>query len=383
MTAQAPTTSPTTAPAGAAKPLTPGATIAGVGCALPAHRYEQDEITAAAKAIWSEDVARGRRVERMFQRVLVGGRNLALPIERYATLTFSEANEAFRTIGLDLAEQALREALAAAGLTPRDVDVIYTTTVTGIATPSLDARLVNRMGLRTDVRRVPMFGLGCVAGAAGIARLDDYLRGHPDEVAVLVSIELCSLTLQLENLTMANLVAMGLFGDGAAAVVAVGKDRAASMELAGRAPAVLATRSTFYPDTEDVMGWRIGDGGFHIVLSASVPQVARDHLGDDVRGFLDTCGHTTDDIDRWICHSGGPKVLEAMQETLGLPRSALEVTWKSLGEIGNLSSASVLFVLRDTLAALDAEPATNRAGTKGLVMAMGPGFCSEVVLLGW
>ena len=174
-----------------------------------------------------------------------------MPLEAYPDLTFGEANQAFARVAVDVGEQALRAALAQAGCAPADLDAIFFTTVTGIATPSIDARLVNRLGLRRDIRRTPMFGLGCVAGAAGVARVADFLAGRPDGVAALVSVELCSLTLQRQDLSIPNLIASGLFGDGAAAAAAVGAERAD----AASGPRVVASRSVFYPDTEGVMGW--------------------------------------------------------------------------------------------------------------------------------
>ena len=221
------------------------------------------------------------------------------------------------------------------------------TSVTGIAAPSLDALLVARLGLRPDVKRIPVFGLGCVAGAAGIARLNDYLVGHPDDVAVLVSVELCSLTVQRDDASMPNIVASGLFGDGAAAVIMVGSRRAARMGLHG--PTVVASRSRMYPDTTRTMGWDIGASGFRIVLSAGVPEVITRYLGDDVSDFLADHDLKTTDIGAWVAHPGGPRVLEAMQSALDLHDGQLDVTWRSLARIGNLSSASVLHVLHDTL----------------------------------
>jgi len=235
------------------------------------------------------------------------------------------------------------------------------------------------MGLPARLKRVPIFGLGCVAGAAGIARAADYVRGFPDEVAVLLSVELCSLTLQREDLSIPNLIASGLFGDGAAAAIVVGEERARRLggEIAA-APEVVATRSIFYPDSERVMGWDISERGFQIVLSADVPRVVDEHLRADVDLFLADQGLTRRDIASWVAHPGGPKVLEAMERAIEAPKGALELTWRSLAQVGNLSSTSVLLVLRDTLA--ERRPP---AGSLGLLLALGPGFCSELVLLRW
>jgi alkylresorcinol/alkylpyrone synthase len=279
-----------------------------------------------------------------------------------------------------LAQEAITGALEAAGLAPSAVDLVMSTSVTGIAAPSIEARIALGMGFRPDIKRVPIFGLGCVAGASGIARLHDYLRGDPDGVAVLVSVELCSLTVQRDDVSMPNIVASGLFGDGAAAVVMVGARRAEAMGIQG--PTVVASRGRLYPDTERTMGWDIGEGGFRIVLSAGVPDVIATYIADDVSDFLADHDLKSTDIARWVCHPGGPKVLEAMQNALDLHDGQLDVTWRSLATIGNLSSASVLHVLADTVAGRNGTERPE-SGTPGLVLAMGPGFCAELVLLRW
>jgi alkylresorcinol/alkylpyrone synthase len=347
--------------------------IAAVGSALPPNYYDQETLLAALRQRWSDHYFNLERLERLHRNVLVGGRHLALPLEEYDNLTtWGKANDAWIRVAQEVGEAAVLDALKRAGLSPSEVDALIFVTVTGVATPSIDARLMNRLGLPPRVKRMPIFGLGCVAGAAGIARAADYVRGYPDHVAVLLSVELCSLTLQPEDLSIPNLIASGLFGDGAAAVVVTGENRPA------QGPRVVATRSVFYPDSERVMGWDISETGFKIVLSSDVPVVAREKLRPDVDAFLAEHGLTREDISSWVCHPGGPKVLEAMQESLELPPGALDVTWRSLREVGNLSSTSVLLVLAETL-----ENHRPAPGSYGMLVAMGPGFCSELVLLQW
>ncbi|GAB3594795.1 type III polyketide synthase [Angustibacter peucedani] len=353
--------------------------IAAVQPVLADHRYRQDDITEVFAQACLGDRQGHEVVRRLHASAQVRSRNLALPLERYRDLGgFGAANDVFVEVGSRLAVRAVTGALEAAGLRPEDVDLVVSTTVTGLAAPSLEARVAAEIGLREDVRRVPVFGLGCVAGAVGIARVHDYLLGHPDHVAVLLSVELCSLTLQRDDVSTANLVASGLFGDGAAAVVLVGADREPPSSTTWSGPEVVDSRSHLYPGTERTMGWDVGGGGLKVVLSADVPQLVRQHLGDDVRTLLAAHDLAVEDVAGWVSHPGGPKVIEAIQEVLGLGPEALELTWASLAEVGNLSSSSVLHVLHDTMTKRSFEP-----GSPGVLMAMGPGFCSETVLLRW
>ncbi len=351
--------------------------VAAVGSALPPHFYDQATLLAALEKRWQDRLFNLDRLKRLHENVLVGGRYLALPIDEYDRLeTWGQANSAWIRVAQEVGDRAIRRALDRAGLAATDVSAFFFTTVTGVATPSIDARLINRLRMSPRIKRLPIFGLGCLAGAAGIARAADYVRAYPDQVALLLSVELCSLTLQSEDLSIPNLIASGLFGDGAAAVLVAGSERTDFPATAG--PEIVATRSIFYPDSERVMGWDISETGFKIVLSADVPKVVEEHMKEDVDAFLGDHGLSRADIASWVCHPGGPKVLGAMQQTLELPDGALDVTWRSLREVGNLSSTSVLLVLEETMA--NHRPAP---GSWGLLTAMGPGFCSELVLLRW
>jgi alkylresorcinol/alkylpyrone synthase len=340
--------------------------VAAVAVKFPQNLYSQQEVIGELT-----DFA-GPEFRRFALSSGVASRHTALPLSQYKKLNgFTDANENFVEVALDLAEEALLTALDEAKLTPSEVDVVFSTTVTGLAVPSLEARLASRVGLRQDVKRVPLFGLGCVAGAAGLARVHDYLRAFPDHVAVLLAVELCSLTIQREDNSIANLVASSLFGDGAAVVVATGADRAPV------GPTLLTTRSLTYPDTEDVLGWKIGSNGFQIVLSVEISNIVEKYLADDVRNFLADHGLTTADISTWLLHAAGPKVIDTFEDALELPADAFDRTRKSLRDNGNLSSVSVLDILHATMA--DPPP----PGSIGLMIAMGPGFSAELVLLGW
>src|SRR6185312_196138 len=347
--------------------------IASVASAFPRDYYPQEVLVEALKNDWRHRLPNPDILDRLEDSMKVDGRYLVRPIDFYESLeTWGQANDAWIDAALELGEEALCRALQEAGLSPKKLSAIFVTSVTGIASPSIDARLVNKMGLSPNIKRIPIFGLGCVAGAAGIARAADYVRAYPDQVAILLSVEICSLTWQREDLSVANLISTGLFGDGAAAVVIAGANR----DFPG--PEIVDTRSVFYPGTEAVMGWDVSERGFQIVLSPEVPTMVELHLREDIDTLLAEHALTRKDISSWIIHTGGPKVLEAVQTALDLPSKALEASWECLRRVGNLSSASVLCVLEDFLTNRRGEP-----GTYSILAAMGPGFCSEVVLLKW
>ncbi|MGV8876613.1 MAG: type III polyketide synthase [Rhodoglobus sp.] len=348
--------------------------VAAVAPVVPEHSYSQAEITAELAPLLAVNPSHHAVIARMHGASGIERRHTALPLERYRHLgDFRDSNNEFIRVATDLLERALNTALADAGLTATDVDFVMFTSVTGVSAPSIDALLMPLVGLRPDVKRIPSFGLGCVAGAAGLARVHDYLVGHPDEVGVLLSVELCSLTLQRGDQTMGNFVATGLFGDGAAAVVMVGENRSEP------GPRIVDTRSTFIADSHDVIGWNVGGSGFEIVLTAGVAEVIATSFPTEVSEFLNRNSLGVGDIDTWLAHPGGPRVLEAFESALGLERSDLQGSWDCLARVGNLSSAAVLHVLAD---AMTANPAPA-PGSHALAFALGPGVCAEFVLLEW
>jgi alkylresorcinol/alkylpyrone synthase len=347
--------------------------IASVASAFPKHYYRQEVIVEGLKREWRKRLPNADILDRLDESMKVEGRYTVEPIEYYENMeTWGQANNTWIEHALDLGEKSLCRAVQKAGLEPQDLSAIFVTSVTGIAAPSIDARLVNRMGLSPNIKRIPIFGLGCVAGAAGISRAADYVRGYPDEAAALLSVELCSLTLQREDVSMAHLISALLFGDGAAATVVVGS------EVDCDGPEIVATKSIFYPNTERVMGWDISEKGFRIVLSPEVPDTVIKHLGGDVDAFLGEQGLKRSDIKSWVMHTGGPKVLEATAIALGLTEKDLAASWNCLKKVGNISSTSVLLVLEDVYTHRRPAP-----GALSILAAMGPGFCSELVLLRW
>jgi len=347
--------------------------IASAASAFPKHYYSQKFLMEKIQEYWGDQLKNPQMLARLHRNVSVEGRHLVMPPEEYYEVTtWGQANDIWIRCAQELGEQALCRALQSAGIEKSELSALFFTSVTGISSPSIDALLINRMGLPTNIRRVPIFGLGCVAGAAGISRAADYVRAYPSQAAALVSVELCSLTIQRDDLSVANLISSGLFADGSAAVIVTGSDRESS------GPEILATGSVFYPDTEQMMGWKVTEKGFRITLSPEVPVLIREHLGGDVDAFLAQHGHKRSDIGSWVLHTGGPKVLEATAAALDLHDGQLDASWDCLKKVGNLSSASVLCVLEDVIKNRRPEP-----GTLGILAAMGPGFCSELVLLRW
>ena len=346
---------------------------------FPEHYYPQERLLTAAQKEWgSMRASIIKPLEQFYTNVKVKGRYLAWPLERYKEPnTFEERNNAYIDTAVELGEQTICALLDQAQMSPQDIDQLTVVSTTGIAVPSLDARLMNRIPFSRRMKRLPLFGLGCMGGAAGIARTADYLQGHPEEAVILFAVELCSLTIQRDDLSMANLVASGLFGDGAAAVLMTGDNH----PLAQRAqplPRVIDSQSQFFPETEHIMGWDVTNSGFKVLLSADIAGLAQSEVRPSMEAFLGRHDLTIGDIHHWLVHPGGPRVIQALEEGLGLPDEALALSWETLAEAGNISSASVLLILDKTMKRSQPKP-----GEYGMLMAMGPAFSAEMVLLQW
>ncbi|MBI5543203.1 MAG: type III polyketide synthase [Deltaproteobacteria bacterium] len=355
-------------------PPPPAPSILGAASALPGPGASQQELLKELELLWSGRPIDWGRLERIHRATRVERRHFALPLsKRKALISFSARNRFWQEEAAALAERALVDALARANLAPQDLDHLFLVTSTGVALPGLDARLANRLRLKDVLVRWPLAGFGCLGGGAGLVRATEVLHSFPEQTAALLAVELFSCTLQLEDLSDANLIATGLFGDGAGAVVLGGGERPRT-----GGPRVVATRSVLFPDTEWVMGWDVRDTGFGVVLSEKVPALVRSLARGPVDSFLASVGMRRGDVRHWIVHPGGPKVLQALQSALELPEGALRHSWLSLAQVGNLSAASVLHVL---CGALDEGEA--HAGEVGLVLAFGPGFGAELALLRW
>lgn len=337
--------------------------------AFPKHRYSQKEITKSI--ILSADSAHEKVFQKIHQNAGVGFRNLCLNLEEYAHLgNFGERMALWQQHSLSLASEALENLFSRKENFVSDIGHIFFTTITGISTPSIDSLLVNNFALAKDIKRTPVFGLGCLGGAALLSRACDYLLAFPKKLALVIATELCSLTWQKNDLSMANIVATGLFGDGCHALLLAGDEHPLAPLSQCK---ILASNQYFFANTKNIMGWDILDSGFKIVLSPGVPELAEAELPKIIYSFLAGYNLNRSHIKHWIAHPGGPKVIAALKNGLKLNLDHFVHTKNSLYENGNMSSVSVLDVLQRTL--------EKKPQGLGLLMAMGPGFSAEMVLL--
>jgi len=347
-----------------------------VATAVPSHVARQGDARGLVAQLFSQSLGGDDRLLAVFENAQIEQRHVCAPLEWYAEdHSFADKNRRYVENAVQLASEATLRALERAHLTPRDVDHVVFVSSTGLATPSIDALLANALEFRSDVRRTPIWGLGCAGGAAGLSRTRDLALADPHARVLLVALELCSLTFQRNDLSKRNLVASSLFGDGAAAAVVVGAEVAGG-SANGRVPLeLLASRSVLWKDTLDVMGWTVDGDGLHVVFSRDLPSIVRDRVRPSLVEFLASCGATLDTLEHVVAHPGGAKVLRAYEETLELAPESLAHARDVLRMHGNMSSPSCLFVLDRFLQA-----GTIRPGEHALVAALGPGFSAEYVL---
>jgi alkylresorcinol/alkylpyrone synthase len=347
------------------------ATIAGTATAVPPHLLTRDIVKQRMKDVFLLDGKRLEAIHTVIDNSQIDQRYSVFPVEHIIEpRPLAQINTEYREKAVELGLRAAADALGQAGMVPSDVDLLITVSCTGVMIPSLDAYLAQEMGFRSDVRRLPITELGCAAGAAGLARAWEYLRAFPNRTALLVAVELPTLTFQRKDFSQANLISAILFGDGAAGVVITGR------EVPG--PRILASESYLFPNSLDAMGFDLRDSGFHIVLSKDVPQLIREKIKGLVDGFLAGHGLRRENISAFILHPGGQKLLSFMEAELDLSRTDTEFSWEVLRRFGNLSSASVLFILQEWLS-----KRKMASGSYGLLIAFGPGFTAEMLLLQW
>ena len=340
--------------------------ILSVATALPPHCIGQEEVREFAHALFSEAFKDIERLAPIFDNVKVENRYFCVPREWFEwDHAFPERNALYVEHALDLSEKAARRALDKAGAAPEDVGAIFFVSTTGLSTPSLDSKLIFRLGLSEHTRRAPIWGLGCAAGVAGLAHAADYARLYPEKLTLFVGVELCSLTFQRGDLSKSNLVATSLFADGAAAVLLGRGDDATGLELLG-------AHSTTWPETEDIMGWDVVETGFKVKISRSIPNLVRQRMSENLAAACDSAGLIPDQVKHFVTHPGGARVLDALEEVLGFEPGGLEFPREILRDCGNMSSVTVMFVLERFLRSHGFAP-----GDYGLMSALGPGFSAE------
>jgi alkylresorcinol/alkylpyrone synthase len=352
--------------------------LEAVATALPPHRYTQAEVQhAATRMLVPGLAAEDHRLLAVFESSGIEHRHFCMPLDWYEEARgFAETNRRYVACGLELAAAATRKVLERAGLTPADVDHIVLVSTTGLATPSLDARLVNVLPFSPHVRRTPVWGLGCAGGAAGLARAADLARGEPGARVLLVALELCSLTFQHGDLDRRNVVAASLFADGAAAALIAGPAARPAPGAPSPAIQIAASHSMLWRDTLDVMGWDVDGDGLHVIFSRDIPSIVRERFQPNLVSFLGGRGLAPAELDHLLAHPGGPRVLAAYAEAMGWPADRFARSREVLRDCGNMSSPTCLFVMERALAAGDLAP-----GQRAAVAALGPGFASELVLL--
>lgn len=351
------------------------ARLVSIGTAVPPYKIQQLEVQEFAKQLFSRSFKDIHRFLPIFDHTGIEKRSFSKPRSWFETEhTFADKNDAYIEMACELGEKAIQRCVEQCGMNVTEIDHLIFVSTTGMATPSIDAHLVHRMGMNRHIKRTPIWGLGCAGGVVGLARAYEAAQASPRHKVMLVAVECCGLTFRRNDLSKSNLVATSLFADGAAAALVVGNETTWYHSDAG--PIAVGAMSTLFPDSLDVMGWEILNDGLKVVFSKEIPILVKEKIQPLVMEFVQKNHLTLRDIDLYITHPGGRKVLEAYQEALGLSKENLHYSYQILKQYGNMSAVTVLFVL--------AEELKQRHKQKyGLVSTLGPGFSAEFLLLKW
>jgi alkylresorcinol/alkylpyrone synthase len=348
-----------------------GCAIAATATALPPYVITRDDVKFYMGRVFEIPERRLEAMMEIVDNAQVHKRHAIFPIDyTVEPRALYKTNQEYMQHAIKLGQEAAEKCLERAGIGPEDVDLIITVSCTGFMIPSLDAHLINLMGFRSNIRRMPFTELGCAAGAMALGRAADFLKAEPGGNVLIIAVELPSLTFQRKDISQANLISSILFGDGAAAVLVSGNG--------SPGPKILATETYTFPDSLDAMGFDLRDSGFHILLSKDVPEMIGAKIRCLVDGFLERQGKTQNDIKGWILHPGGARLLGNVEIALGLTKCQTQPSWDVLANVGNLSSATILFILQEWLERRPLNP-----GDHAFAAAFGPGFSAEFLLLQW
>src|SRR5712671_4777293 len=345
--------------------------IVATATALPEHTISREDVKLYLGRVFDIPERRLEAMMSIVDNAQVHSRQMIFPIDyTVESRSLEKTNQEYMQHAIDLGQRAAQECLKRAGMAPQDIDMIITVSCTGFMIPSLDAHLINSMGFRSDVRRMPFTELGCAAGAMALGRASDYLQSRANGNVLIIAVELPSLTFQRKDISQANLISSILFGDGAAAVIVSGRKM--------QGPKILVTETYTFPDSLGAMGFDLRDSGFQILLAKDFPEMIGGKIGGLVQGFLDRNGRKREEIKGWILHPGGARLLGNIETELGLCKCDTQPSWDILGNVGNLSSATILFILQEWLEKRPLQP-----GEYALAAAFGPGFSAEFLLLQW
>ncbi|MEK5390989.1 3-oxoacyl-[acyl-carrier-protein] synthase III C-terminal domain-containing protein [Margalitia sp. FSL K6-0131] len=352
--------------------------IYSVGLGIPDFNIPQSDAMLFAKKLFSNAFRDIERLLSVFQNAEIESRYFVKDIHWYGEEhSFAEKNSIFIEMAEALGIKAIENCLHNKGIELDEIDAIFTICTTGLSTPSLDARIMNKLPFRLDAKRIPIWGLGCVGGAAGLSRAYEYCLAFPRAKILILAIELCSLTFQKNDFNKSNLIGTSLFADGAACTLMIGEEAETPLHSVAALPSIIGTQSMLLKDSLDVMGWDIKNDGLHVIFSKDIPMIVRKWLQPNVQAFLDKYHLDIKDIKQFIAHPGGKKVIDAYVEALGVSEERTKESRDILKHYGNMSSVTIFYILKRILEK-DIQP-----GEYGLAMALGPGFSSEQLLLRW